>query len=323
MEGSAGYFPNWSEVAPGVERGEGNVYPSTNGGNVQLLVNPHEKVVQIGVRGNVKQPNVGGRANLTVGAASDGSSDWTFLSVNDLRIEDIEDAYAFVSVIGNEIENEGLPFAEATARALTSFGHILAKSGRLSAEVEVGLIGELLFLRQLIQRSNVEDALQSWIGPNGGAHDFEIDGTSFEVKATRSAERKHQITSEFQLEPTLNAELRLVSIQMVRAAGVGSWGLPALVEELEVTCREHLNDFRDKLENVGWRPHFAEAAFGTWKLSAKALEFVVDHDFPRITASSIGEMSARPELISDVSYVLHLDQYQESPAIVVSDDFGI
>jgi len=313
--------PHWATVELTVAQGYAETWPSKSG-DVRLLVSPPDALVQIAVRGNHQQPNVKNRVNLNAGLASDGSSEWTFLKVEGLTADGIEDAYAFVSVIGNEIESEGRSFANATAHALDSFGYILAKRAQMSTEKELGLLGELLVLRALIQSRGLEKALQSWIGPDGGVHDFEIDGVSFEVKTTRSPERKHHITNEHQLEPTLHSELRLVSLQMVKATGSDCWGLPSLVADLEEICQTQSEFLRRKLSAVGWTAHHAKAPFGTWKMSNPALEFVVDDQFPRVTSGHLSDASDSPELISDVSYVVHLDQYPSSDPLIVGEPFG-
>ena len=313
--------PPWAVVAPGVDQGNAEIWPSESG-NVRLLVSPPDALVEIAVRGNHQQPNVKNRVNLSVGLSSDGASEWTFLKVEGLTVDDMEDAYAFVSIIGNEVESEGRSFANATAHALESFGYILAKRARMSADKEIGLLGELLFLRALIRSRGLDPSLQSWIGPDGGVHDFEIDGVSFEVKTTRSPERKHHIANEHQLEQTLDAELRLVSIQMVKASGADCWGLPALVAELEELGTTDAETLRRKLTGAGWSARHAGAPFGTWKLSNPALEFVVDDGFPRLTSVGLAHAANSPELISDVSYVVHLDQYPPSEPLVIGGDFA-
>ena len=313
--------PPWATVELTVEKGYAETWPSESG-DVRLLVSPPDALVQIAVRGNHPQPNVKNRVNLNTGFSSDGSSEWTFLKVTGLTLDGMEDAYAFVSIIGNEIESEGRSFANATAHALDSFGYILAKRARMSTEKELGLLGELLFLRALIQSRGTEQGLHSWIGPDGGVHDFEIDGASFEVKTTRSPERKHHIANEHQLEPTLNSELRLVSIQTVKATGSDCWGLPALVAQLEDTCQTQSESLRRKLSDAGWSANQSQAPFGTWKLSNPALEFIVNGQFPRVTTAHLAEASSSPELISDVSYIVHLDQYLPSDPLIVGEGFG-
>jgi hypothetical protein len=61
-------------------------------------------------------------------------------------------------------------------------------SQALSPEAEVGLIGELVMLRAIIDAGLAPaTAIESWVGPLDGIQDFEIGAGALEVKATLSA----------------------------------------------------------------------------------------------------------------------------------------
>jgi len=61
-------------------------------------------------------------------------------------------------------------------------------SQALSPEAEIGLIGELMLLRAIIEAGVAPAAaVESWVGPLGGIQDFEIGAGALEVKATLSA----------------------------------------------------------------------------------------------------------------------------------------
>lgn len=58
----------------------------------------------------------------------------------------------------------------------------------LSPEAEIGLIGELMLLRDVIEAGVAPaSAVESWVGPLDGIQDFEIGAGALEVKATLSA----------------------------------------------------------------------------------------------------------------------------------------
>jgi len=52
----------------------------------------------------------------------------------------------------------------------------------LSQQQLLGLMGELLFLEQLVARIGPASALASWLGPTGAPQDFEAVGHIFEIK---------------------------------------------------------------------------------------------------------------------------------------------
>lgn len=73
----------------------------------------------------------------------------------------------------------------------------------LSKEERIGLIGELLFLRDVLgQRLGWSAAVKCWNGPGGHEQDFVVAGTIFEIKTqVVTADRRIRISSEDQLDP--------------------------------------------------------------------------------------------------------------------------
>lgn len=97
--------------------------------------------------------------------------------------------------------------AEAVAAALARtwrWHHLLrgGGDGRLSAEEQKGLVGELLVMeRLLLPRLPAHDAVWAWRGPLGAPKDFEIGRTCIEAKARRGAATPYiTISSEHQLD---------------------------------------------------------------------------------------------------------------------------
>ncbi len=94
---------------------------------------------------------------------------------------------------------------EALARCLqrTRRWHRLLRGGMrsgLSVEEQRGLVGELAFLRKLVEGLGAEPAIEAWTGPTGSAKDFEFIGSCVEVKARRAAATPFvAISSEDQL----------------------------------------------------------------------------------------------------------------------------
>lgn len=78
------------------------------------------------------------------------------------------------------------------------------KSERMLSKSErIGLVGELLFLRDVLaQRFGWGPAVRCWNGPEGHEQDFVVAGTIFEVKTqVVTADRRIRISSEDQLDP--------------------------------------------------------------------------------------------------------------------------
>ena len=110
----------------------------------------------------------------------------------------------------------------------------------LSRSEIIGLIGELLFLRDILcSRIGILAALRCWNGPDGHEQDFLFGGTIFEVKSqVVTADRRIQISSEDQLDPVQG---RIIVVNQglapIPATDVMARSLNGLVRELRDLAR--------------------------------------------------------------------------------------
>lgn len=109
--------------------------------------------------------------------------------------------------------------AVATFLARTWRWHHLLRGGgdgRLSAEEQKGLIGELLVLKNTLAPDvGIRDAVKAWRGPTGAPKDFEVGRICVEVKARRGAARPFvAISSEDQLDPDGTDALYLYVVEL-------------------------------------------------------------------------------------------------------------
>ncbi len=64
---------------------------------------------------------------------------------------------------------------------------MLAKGSGLSPEKQIGLFGELYFLKKLfLHTKRIEETLNIWVGPETGIRDFEKNNCAIEVKTTQT-----------------------------------------------------------------------------------------------------------------------------------------
>jgi len=77
----------------------------------------------------------------------------------------------------------------------------VGRSDLMSESVQIGLFGELLFLRDILMvRLTPANALQCWRGPFGDEQDFAVGGALVEIKTQRStSDRRLRISSADQL----------------------------------------------------------------------------------------------------------------------------
>lgn len=184
--------------------------------------------------------------------------------------------------------------------------HHLLRGGRndlLSLEEQRGLLGELEFLRRLIDLIGPRAAIEAWKGPGGASKDFELGGCLVEVKARRGAAKPYvQISSEDQLSDVAGQRLFLVVC-----------AVDAVVKPSGMTLTDHVNEL-EKLFSVAdpeaynlWEAAILATGFSfeddyserRWILG-KATEFEVTEGFPRIPTPV-------PTGVSSVRYSIGLD----------------
>jgi len=99
-----------------------------------------------------------------------------------------------------------------TVQRARRWHHLLrgGATGELGLEEQMGLIGELVFLRELVANFGPDAACEAWKGPEGASKDFEFPSACIEVKARRAAARPSvSISSLDQLADVDNARLFL------------------------------------------------------------------------------------------------------------------
>lgn len=178
----------------------------------------------------------------------------------------------------------------------------------LPTEEIIGLVGELLFLRdQVLPRTGASDGLAAWRGAHRDEQDFAAGAWQVEVKTQLStSDHRLLISSEAQLD-TAGSRLLLCHQSIARApVGGATVSLNALVDELlaEFTVAGPLilEQFEAALEACRYvrREEYDEPH---WLLTDRRL-FEVRDDFPRLTVSML------PLGIHCVSYSILLNACQ-------------
>ena len=158
---------------------------------------------------------------------------------------------------------------------------------RLTRSERIGLVGELLFLRdELLPRLGLAAALHAWTGHERHEQDFVIGSTIFEVKTqVVTADRMISISSEDQLDPVQGKIL--ICNQGIAPAPEGSAGsctLNSIAKELADLAKGTAGVASDLLGigmlGAGYEPH-PEYDEETWTPVDRALYEVRD-DFPRL-----------------------------------------
>ena len=103
-------------------------------------------------------------------------------------------------------------------------------SALLSISAQKGLIGELLYLKEMIERgTSVSDALAGWVGPDGADQDFVYTDGWHEIKTTGASSAEVSISSVEQLDSNPPGELVVIRVDKCAPAKPGAFTLHSLV----------------------------------------------------------------------------------------------
>lgn len=185
----------------------------------------------------------------------------------------------------------------------------------LSLEEQRGLVAELSFLRDLVDKTGPLKAVEAWKGPEESAKDFELPGLYFEIKARRSAAHpKVQISSAAQLMDIDGAKLFL-RVQDVDTS-LNTEG-KNLAEHVDATAQLFIDDiaaldiWEQRLSETRYSPETIEPE-RKWHLG-EVKTFEVTDGFPRLV----------PPLMAGVDDVKYTIQFDACGAFTRTNDLGV
>jgi hypothetical protein len=133
-----------------------------------------------------------------------------------------QEIYGFFVSVSDKIQLNGTDPFVALEETVDAWRELLKARATLSEEVQLGIRGELYFLRLLAALMG-DRALTAWTGPQRQPHDFRVGVSEFEVKTTRGVNHVHLINGLRQLEPSPQHNLYIYSLRMAPAgAGAGT-----------------------------------------------------------------------------------------------------
>jgi len=129
-----------------------------------------------------------------------------------------------------------------------------AKTERLSNEEEVGLVGEIIVLHNLMSNGHGQKALDYWKGPSGGLHDFVKEDTwEVEVKTSLNPNPVAKVHPIEQLEPiSVPFHLVVVKIKSDKTKGTS---LPEWIDlvNVKLTSAKNKKALIDLLLEAGYK----------------------------------------------------------------------
>lgn len=212
--------------------------------------------------------------------------------------------HGFAISVADRVQLDGLDPNEAVNECIARWQDLLRSAGRLGAEHELGLLGELYLLAHLIGRLGPTEALTAWTGPTRAAHDFRFAAHEIEVKTTRGEHREHVISSDTQLVPSEGSSLWLLSLQFTAAGPGEGWTLAEAVRDIRVRLRvaSLVRSFDQTLLDVfGLAPTDLSAYTGRVKLRTPPYLVPINAGFPRLNPADALEPHVRAR-VSDLRY---------------------
>ncbi|MDM8364268.1 PD-(D/E)XK motif protein [Bacillus thuringiensis] len=176
------------------------------------------------------------------------------------------------------------------------------RTGLLSENERKGLIGELLFLQELISKGvPIVEAIVGWMGPEGADQDFIYSSGWYEVKAIGAGGRKVSISSLEQFSAPLPGKLILYFVDKTAPTDENGFTLNSKIEEIKEGLKSSYvasDLFNEKLLKYGYinLPEYSEISY---KLRGNN-RFLIDEKFPRLTMDNV------PAQITNVNYQLSI-----------------
>lgn len=176
----------------------------------------------------------------------------------------------------------------------------------LTAEEQIGLYGELYFLRRLLSKKNNSLAcIHSWLGPESENRDFQNGNWAIEVKTTHTNNhQKVRINNERQLDTKNLQNLFLYHISLEKRKKYGET-LNEIVNSINSLLQSNIvsqNRFKSKLFEVGYFPKHQYLYEDIGYFIRQDLFYKVKNDFPRIEEDELRDG------VGDVKYSIIISQ---------------
>jgi hypothetical protein len=288
----------------------------TSGGDpaTQFVIDPSQGEMELRVASeDLDLPDIAAFRHFEVSRKLIGGSEWSVLRIRGGA--DLLECYPVLSATADRIQLRGENFAEAVAGSLRALSDVLSRLSRLSTDQEVGLFGELLALRALVEQVGGSTAVSSWTGPLLEEHDFALESDDVEVKTTLSEQRIHMISSLTQLVPSPDRRLFLLSIQVSRG-GAGGLTLAELIQEIHSLLEgSDRDEFAEKVRSAGWRSEDSDLYTERFTERTQHAFYRVDEAFPAITPKTIESIGSLSAFIRAVSYQIEVTSLKPTKPI--------
>ena len=202
-----------------------------------------------------------------------------------------------------EIADDNIGYKTLSQRFLSWKKLFRPNQARLNENEIMGLIGELLYLKeQLFPKQGIDKALESWTGPEYTHKDFSIDEEWHEIKTVSVGKGTIRISSLEQLDSDIPGTLSVYELEKMSSTYKGL-KLNAIVSDIiGILSTIQREVFMRKLSQYGYdfSPEYNNYVYTVANFS----RFVVDRDFPRLKRELIPMSIARVQydiLLAEIS----------------------
>jgi len=184
-----------------------------------------------------------------------------------------------------------------------SWKSLFKNKKKMSLQSNQGLFGELVFLKNIMfEKFSIQEAIESWVGPDGANKDFSINDEWFEIKTIGSTSNFVKISSISQLSAKNKGNLVVVKVEkMSEQYDDGQSCVIQLFKDImiKVNDNELKEKFVEKLLRYGFdvEDNNNQERYKIISITT----YVVDQKFPRLLETDI-----KHQEISNVSYDLVL-----------------
>ena len=177
---------------------------------------------------------------------------------------------------------------------------VLSKNNFLTEPEIMGLIGEILFLRDdLSKRIGLSEALRSWSGQELTHKDFSYGNMWYEVKCISMGHQSVRISSLEQLASDIPGELIVFSMEKMSTAYNGITLNQLILETSKLFASDE--DRESFLAKVALQGYFYHNYYDDFVFEvSNIMYFDVTEDFPRLTSPNV------PKGITKASYELSI-----------------
>ena len=249
-------------------------------------------------------------AHVAIETLVEGGNRFMEMSTTDARL--VVDGYAMLMAVADRIQLDGSEPLAALEETLRTWESILSTRTRLSTEAEVGLFGELLLLRAVLEAGAA--GATAWRGGLGEEHDFGFPDADVEAKTTSGEKRRHWIHGLTQLVQTGDTPLWLLSVQVTRGGEGQGETLPELIDDVHAKADEPgRTRIETNLAQIGWNDGQRDLFDELWRLRSTLLALRVDADFPRLTPTLLAKAGIDTAPLRQVVYEIDVTDRAPSP----------